>query len=33
VLPPSGVSYGMLFAVGAGYLLAAAGYARITRRH
>ena len=33
VLPPSGISYGLLFAVGAGYLLAAAGYARITRGH
>jgi MFS family permease len=32
VLPVSGVSYGMLFAVGGGYLLAAAGYAGITRR-
>jgi MFS family permease len=33
VLPPSGISYGMLIAVGAGYLLAAAGYARVTRAH
>jgi hypothetical protein len=33
LLPPSGISYGLLLAVGAGYLLAAAGYARITRRH
>ena len=32
-LPPSGVSYPLLVAVGAGYLLAAFGYARITRRH
>jgi MFS family permease len=32
VLPPSGVSYPMLIAVGVGYLLAAAGYARVTRR-
>jgi Major Facilitator Superfamily len=33
VLPPSGVSYPMLVAVGAGYVAAAVGYARITRRH
>jgi sugar phosphate permease len=33
VLPPSGISYPMLVAVGAGYLLAALAYARITRRH
>jgi len=33
VLPPSGISYGLLIAVGAGYLLAAAGYARVTRAH
>jgi hypothetical protein len=33
VLPPSGISYPLLAAVGAGYLLAAVGYARITRRH
>ena len=30
---PRGVSSAMLVVVGAGYLLAAAGYARITRRH
>jgi hypothetical protein len=33
VLPPSGVSYPVLVAVGAGYLAAAAAYAGITRRH
>jgi hypothetical protein len=33
VLPPSGISYGMLGVVCAVYLLAAAGYARITRAH
>jgi MFS family permease len=33
VLPPSGISYPMLLAVGAGYLLTAAAYARITSRH
>jgi hypothetical protein len=33
VLPPSGISYGMLLVVAAGYVLAAAGYARITRSH
>jgi hypothetical protein len=33
VLPPSGISYPLLTAVGVGYLLAAFGYARITRRH
>ena len=33
VLPPSGISYPVLAAVGAGYLLAAFCYARITRRH
>jgi len=33
VLPPSGISYPLLVAVGAGYLLAAVGYARITRLH
>jgi MFS family permease len=33
VLPPSGISYAVLIAVGIGYLLAAFGYARITRRH
>jgi hypothetical protein len=33
VLPPSGVSYGMLLVVAVGYLLAAAGYARITLHH
>jgi MFS family permease len=33
VLPSSGVSYPLLIAVGAGYLLAAAGYARLTRPH
>ena len=33
VLPPSGISYGVLVAVCAAYQLAAFGYARITRRH
>ena len=33
VLPPSGISYGLLLVVCAAYLLAAAGYARITRAH
>jgi hypothetical protein len=33
VLPPSGISYPMLVAVSAGYVAAAVGYARITRRH
>ena len=33
VQPASGVSYPLLIAVGAGYLLAAAGYARLTHRH
>ena len=33
VLPPSGVSYPLLAAVGAGYVAAAVGYARVTRRH
>jgi MFS family permease len=33
VLPPSGISYPLLAAVGAGYLLAAFGYAHLTRRH
>ena len=33
VLPPSGMSYPMLVAVGAGYVLTAAVYARITARH
>jgi MFS family permease len=33
VLPPSGVSYPTLVAVGAGYVAAAVGYARITHRH
>jgi hypothetical protein len=33
VLPPSGVSYAVLVGVGAGYLLTAVAYARITRRH
>lgn len=33
VLPPSGISYPVLVAVGLGYLAAAAAYARITRRH
>lgn len=33
VLPPSGHSYGLLVAVAAGYLLAAAGYVRVIRRH
>jgi MFS family permease len=33
VLPPSGISYAMLAAVGGGYLLTAAAYARITRHH
>jgi MFS family permease len=32
-LPPSGVSYPMLVAIGGGYLLTAVAYARITRRH
>lgn len=33
VLPSSGVSYPVLVAVALGYLLAAVGYARMTRRH
>jgi MFS family permease len=33
VLPPSGISYPLLTAVGVGYLLAAFGYAHLTRRH
>lgn len=33
VLPATGVSYPMVLTVGAGYLIAAAGYARTTRRH
>jgi hypothetical protein len=33
VLPPSGISYPLLVCVGAGYLLTAAGYARVTRHH
>jgi MFS family permease len=33
VLPPSGISYGLLLVVCAAYLAAAAGYARITRAH
>ena len=33
VLPPSGISYALLGAVGVGYLLTALAYARITRRH
>lgn len=33
VLPPSGISYPLLGAVGVGYLLTALAYARITRRH
>jgi hypothetical protein len=33
VLPSSGVSYPVLVAVALGYLLAALGYARMTRRH
>jgi nitrate/nitrite transporter NarK len=33
LLPPSGISYPLLLAVGAGYLAGAAAYARITRRH
>ena len=33
VLPPSGMSATVLVAVGSAYLLTAAGYARITRRH
>ena len=33
LLPPSGISYAMLLTVGVGYLLAAAGYARVTARH
>jgi hypothetical protein len=32
-LPPSGISYGMLVAVGLGYVLTAVAYHRITRRH
>jgi uncharacterized membrane protein len=32
-LPPSGVSSPVLVAVAVGYLLAAAGYARVTRGH
>jgi MFS family permease len=32
-LPPSGISYGMLVVVGAGYLLTAVTYSRITARH
>jgi hypothetical protein len=32
-LPDSGVSYPLLAAVGAGYVAAAVGYARLTRRH
>jgi hypothetical protein len=32
-LPPSGISYPVLVAVGVGYLLAAFWYARLTRRH
>ena len=32
-LPASGISYPLLVAVGAGYLVAAVGYARVTRRH
>jgi hypothetical protein len=33
VLPASGISYSLLAVVGAGYLLTAVGYARVTRRH
>jgi MFS family permease len=33
VLPPSGISYPVLVGVGAGYLLTALAYARITQRH
>jgi len=33
VLPTSGVSYALLAVVGAGYVAAAVGYARVTRRH
>jgi Major Facilitator Superfamily len=33
VLPPSGISYGLLVAVGVGYLGGAAAYAHLTRRH
>jgi hypothetical protein len=33
VLPASGVSYPLLAVVGAGYVAAAVGYARVTRRH
>jgi MFS family permease len=33
LLPPSGISYPLLVAVGAGYLAGAAAYAHITRRH
>jgi hypothetical protein len=32
-LPSSGVSYAVPVAVAAGYLLTAAGYARVSRRH
>jgi MFS family permease len=33
VLPASGISYAVLVGVGAGYLLAAVAYSRLTRRH
>jgi hypothetical protein len=33
VLPKSGISYPLLAAVGAGYVLSAVAYARVTRRH
>ena len=33
VLPPSGISYGLLVTVGVGYLGGAAAYAHLTRRH
>jgi hypothetical protein len=33
LLPPSGISYPLLVAVAAGYLLTAFAYARLVRRH
>ena len=33
LLPPSGISYGLLVLVGAGYLATAALYARLAREH
>jgi hypothetical protein len=32
-LPPSGISYWALLVLGAGYVLTALAYSRITRRH